>query len=206
MNVFFDKNKIEVGIDEAGRGCLAGPVVCAAVIMPQNIDNEYLYLQNQIKDSKKLSRKKRKELKEFIEFIALDYSVCYKDNVTIDEINIFNATHQCMHDCLNKLNIIPESILVDGDKFNNYYNNNELIEHNCIIGGDNKYISIASASILAKESHDDYIVNLCNNNKELNQYDWINNMCYGTQKHINGIKKYGITNFHRKSFGICKDY
>ena len=196
-------DKLEVGIDEVARGCLAGPVFTAAVIWPKDLDCEY---QNEIKDSKKLSKKKRKFLREYIESNAIDFSVSFKDNTVIDKYNILTTTHMAMHDSINKLNIIPELLLVDGNTFTPYYHNNDIIEHTCIIEGDNKYLPIACASILAKVYHDEYIENLLNNNKDLNKYDWGNNMCYGTQKHINAIKEYGISKYHRKTFGICKDY
>jgi ribonuclease HII len=196
-------NKLEVGIDEVARGCLAGPVFTAAVIWPKDLDCEY---QNEIKDSKKLSKKKRKFLREYIEYNAIDFSVAFKDNTVIDKYNILTATHMAMHDSIKKLNIIPELLLVDGNTFTPYYHNNDVIEHTCIIEGDNKYLPIACASILAKVYHDEYVEMLINNNKDLNKYDWGNNMCYGTKNHINAIKEYGISKYHRKTFGICKDY
>jgi ribonuclease HII len=203
MNKYYDKTKLEVGIDEVARGCLAGPVFCAAVIWPHELDYEY---ENEIKDSKKLSKKKRNFLRHYIEENAIDFSISYKDNNDIDKYNILNTTHMAMHDAIDNLNVIPDLILVDGNSFNPYYHNNELIEHLCIVGGDNKYISIACASILAKEYHDEYIHKLVKNNINLKKYDWENNVCYGTQKHIDAIKTYGITKYHRKTFGICKNY
>ena len=206
MNKFFSKDKVEVGIDEAGRGCLAGPVFTAAVILPKEFDDELHELINQIKDSKKLSRKKRFILRELIENIAIDYSVTFKDNNYIDKHNILKSTQDSMHQSISKLNITPDLLLVDGNYFKPYYNNNELIDNVCIIGGDDKYLPIACASILAKEYHDDYIKNLILKNKNLSIYGWEKNMCYGTAIHINSIKEYGISCYHRKSFGICKDY
>jgi len=203
MNKYFSKNKLEVGIDEVGRGCLAGPVFTAAVIWPKDLDCKY---ECEIKDSKKLSKKKRKFLKDYIEENAISFSIGYKDNTIIDKYNILNATHMAMHDAITNLNIIPELLLVDGNSFNPYYYKNELIEHICIVEGDNKYISIACASILAKEYHDEYIKKLVEDNSDLNKYDWNNNVCYGTKKHIDAIKQYGITNYHRKTFGICNNY
>ena len=195
--------KLEVGIDEVARGCLAGPVFTAAVIWPKDLECEF---ENEIKDSKKLSRKKRKFLREYIEYNAIDFSVGYKDNTIIDKHNILNATHMAMHDCLDKLNVIPELILVDGNSFKPYYYNNDIIEHTCIIEGDNKYLPIACASILAKEYHDEYIKKLLEKDSKLKKYDWENNMCYGTKKHIDAIKEYGITDYHRKTFGICSNF
>ena len=196
-------DKLEVGIDEVARGCLAGPVFTAAVIWPKDLDCE---IQKQIKDSKKLSRKKRNILREYIEYNAIDFAVSYKDNTIIDNYNILNATHMSMHDTLDKLNVIPELILVDGNSFKPYYHNNDIIDHTCIIEGDNKYLPIACASILAKEYHDDYIKKLVECDEALKKYDWVNNMCYGTKKHIDAIKEYGITKYHRKTFGICNKF
>jgi ribonuclease HII len=196
-------DKLEVGIDEVARGCLAGPVFSAAVIWPKDLNCE---IQNQIKDSKKLSRKKRKLLREYIEANAIDFSVASKDNTIIDEYNILNATHMAMHETLKNLNVVPEFILVDGNSFKPYYYENDLIEHVCVVEGDNKYLSIACASILAKEYHDEYIENLLENDSDLKKYDWENNMCYGTKKHMDAINKYGITKYHRKTFGICNNF
>ena len=199
----FYSDKLEVGIDEVARGCLAGPVFCAAVIWPKDLDNE---IEKQIKDSKKLSKKKRLYLKEFIEENAIAFSVTFKDNNIIDKFNILNATQMAMHSAIDNLNVIPELLLVDGDKFKPYYYNNDIIEHVCVIGGDSKYIPIACASILAKVYHDEYIENLVKQNPDLDKYDWCSNMCYGTKKHIDAINKYGITKYHRKTFGICNNY
>lgn len=196
-------NKLEVGIDEVSRGCLAGPVFTSAVIWPKDLDCEF---ENEIKDSKKLSRNKRNLLRDYIECNAIDFSIGYKDNTVIDKYNILNATHMAMHDALDNLNIVPELILVDGNSFKPYYHNKDIIEHICIIEGDNSYLPIACASILAKEYHDEYIKNLIEKEVDLNKYDWLNNMCYGTKKHIDAIKEYGISKYHRKTFGICSHY
>ena len=206
MEKFYSKDKIEVGIDEAGRGCLAGPVFTGAVILPKDFEEEDEDLISQIKDSKKLSRKKRHILRNFIESIALDYAVSYKDNNFIDKNNILKSTLLCMHDSVSKLNIVPELILVDGNTFKPYYHNDELIENICVIGGDDKYLPIACASILAKEYHDDYIKNIIESDEKYTNYGWDTNMCYGTEKHLKGIREYGITKYHRKSFGICSKY
>ena len=206
MLKYFNSEKIEVGIDEAGRGCLAGPVFTGAVILPKDFEDEDIDLISQIKDSKKISRKKRAILKSFIESIAIDFNVSYKDNNYIDKHNILKSTQDCMHESVKNLNIVPELILVDGNYFKPYYNEEELIENVCIIGGDNKYLSIACASILAKEYHDEYIEKILDKDNKLNVYGWDTNMCYGTEKHIQGIKNNGITKYHRKSFGICKNY
>ena len=229
MKKFYKKDVLEVGVDEVARGCLAGPVVSAGVIWPNEIDDDLKIFENQIKDSKKLSRNKRKELRHFIEEYAIDFSVSFVDNKIIDQKNILNATYIAMHDVLDSLNTIPELILVDGNSFKPYYTNkinnsnndsnndykqdinysknmDNLIEHICIKGGDNKYISIACASILAKEYHDDYIKKICESETDVNRYDWQNNMCYGTKKHIDAIKQYGLSKYHRKTFGLCKEY
>ena len=203
MEYFYNKNSLEVGIDEAGRGCLAGPVVVGAVILPEDIE-EYSFEWN---DSKKLSKKKRESLREEIEEVALDYSVSYGDNKLIDKVNILNATHKTMHDCIKKLNITPEYIIVDGNSFKPYFDiNGEIIPHTCIIQGDSKYSSISAASILAKTYHDDFIEDLLLKEPELKNYGWEKNMCYGTETHLNGIKKYGISKYHRRTFGICKNF
>ena len=206
MLKYYNSEKIEVGIDEAGRGCLAGPVFTGAVILPKEFEKEDEDLIYQIKDSKKLSKKKRHMLRNFIESIAIDYSVTYKDNIFIDKNNILNSTLLSMHDAISQLNIVPELILVDGNSFKPYYYNNELIENICVIGGDDKYLPIACASILAKEYHDDYIKNLIESDSKYLNYGWDTNMCYGTEKHLQGIREYGITDYHRKSFGICSKY
>jgi ribonuclease HII len=210
MENYYTEDLLEVGVDEVARGCLAGPVFSAAVIWPKEVDEDLRIFEKQIKDSKKLSRAKRNELRHFIEEVAIDYSVAYIDETIIDYKNILNATYMAMHEAINRLNTTPELILVDGKSFKPYYEDNvkmdNLVEHICIKGGDNKYISIACASILAKEYHDDYIKNLCAQEPELNRYDWSNNMCYGTLKHIGAIKEYGLTKYHRKTFGICREY
>jgi len=206
MNLFYKKNVLEVGIDEVARGCLLGRVYTAAVIWNSELDDT---IDHPImKDSKKFSRKKRLLMEEYIKNYALDYSISYCDEKTIDEINILNSTFKSMHQSLNNLNIDFDHILVDGKLFKPYYNSNdEIISHLCIEKGDEKYYSIAAASILAKVEHDRYIQDLCHKYPDLdNKYDLLSNMGYGTAKHIDGIKKYGTSPFHRKTFGICKDY
>lgn len=205
MKAYYYKEDIEVGIDEVARGCLAGPVYTSAVVWPKEIDPTD---QNIIvKDSKTLSKRKRLILKDYIEENAIDFSVTFEDNKTIDEINILNATFKSMHNSLDQLNMDVEHILVDGNRFKKYTNSkNEVIPHTCITSGDAKYVPIACASILAKVNHDLYIEKLCDENPELYVYDWKNNMCYGTQTHIEAIQKHGISKYHRKTFGICKNY
>ena len=196
---------IEIGIDEAGRGCLIGPVFIAGVILPNNIvelcEEEGIVL----KDSKKVSKKNRLIAKEFIERVAIDYSVVQKDNNVIDEKNILRATLEGMHEVVNNISIKPDKILVDGNHFNIYRDSDgEMIQHECVVEGDNKYMSIAAASILAKTYKDNYIVRLVSETPDLEKYDLINNSGYGTVNHIEAIKMYGITKYHRKTFGICK--
>ena len=196
-------DKLEVGVDEVARGCLAGPVFSAAVIWPKDLNCE---IENQIKDSKKLSKKKRKILRDYIEYNAIDFSVAQIDNTIIDKYNILNATHMAMHKALDNLNVIPELILVDGNSFKPYYYKDYLIDYTCVIEGDNNYLSIACASILAKVYHDEYIETLLEKDSELKKYGWETNMCYGTKIHLDAIKKHGISKYHRKTFGICADY
>ena len=205
MKAFYYENDIEVGIDEVARGCLAGPVYTSAVVWPKEIDPTD---QNIIvKDSKTLSKRRRLILKDYIEENAIDFSVSFEDNKTIDEINILNATFKSMHNSLDKLNLDIDHILVDGNRFKKYTNSkNEVIPYTCIISGDAKYVPIACASILAKVNHDLYIEKLCDENPELDIYDWKNNMCYGTQTHMDAIQTHGISKYHRKTFGICKNY
>ena len=209
MKLFFDDdiNIVEAGIDEAGRGCLSGRVYVGAVILPREFpDDKY----KEIKDSKKLSKKKRTELKEYIEKNAISYSVSYTEPSIIDSKNILEATLDTMHDCVNKLiakGIKPDLLLVDGNRWKMYTTTEgDVIPNQLIKSGDNKYYSIAAASILAKVYHDEHIKFLCNQNPDYNKYDWLNNMCYGTKKHLEAIEKYGITKYHRKTFGICKRF
>lgn len=186
LRPYLDIDNIEVGIDEAGRGCLAGPVVSAAVILPKDFDYPI------VKDSKKLSEKKRKEAYDIIIKNALNYSVSLVLPEVIDKINILQATMLSMHNCLDVLEGFNH-ILVDGNYFNKYKD----IQHTCVIKGDNTYYSIAAASIIAKVSRDDYMKQLHN---EFPKYKWENNKGYGSEEHINMIKEIGITEHHRKSF------
>jgi len=200
----YTPNLLEAGVDEVARGCLAGPVFAAAVIWPRDIDG--IEDHPIIRDSKKLSRKRRDYLREYIESTAIDFSVASVNNQEIDSINIRNAAFLAMHRAIEGLNVTPEFLLVDGNAFTPYLTQDtrDVIEHKCIIAGDDKYQSIAAASILAKVYHDDYIDNLVEENPELSKYNWTRNMCYGTAEHINAIKEHGITPYHRKSFGPCK--
>ena len=193
------------GVDEVARGCLFGRVYAAAVIWRDSSDLDKLLnilrIKNiKLKDSKKLSRKDREFLRYYIENLSLDYSVGWCDSGEVDSLNISNATFKSMHKALDKLTIIPEMILVDGNRFKKYKD----IEHECIIKGDSKITSISAASILAKVYHDQYIIDLIKKHPELKKYDLHSNMGYGTKKHLDAIKKHGITKYHRKTFGICK--
>ena len=211
----YNRNKIEAGIDEAGRGCLAGPVVAAVVILPDKFpDDTY----KQIRDSKKLSEKKREMLFNYITKHASDYAIASSTPAEIDEHNILQATFNTMHKAIHKLSFIPELLLVDGNGFRPFKidsaknkggkdDDNIYVEHRCVKGGDNEYLAIAAASILAKVSRDRYMKALCKANPELDQkYGWIKNKAYGTKQHRKGIEEHGITEHHRKSFGICKTY
>jgi ribonuclease HII len=189
-------NKDEVGLDEAGRGPLFGNVYAAAVIWnPESIPPEKL-----IRDSKKLSKKKRKEAYDWIINNVIDYGIGFSTNEEIDKINILEATKLAMERAINNLKNKPTNLIIDGvgweKKFTDY-------NVNSIVKGDDKFYSIASASILAKENHDLHIENLCQNNQELDEkYNLKKNMGYGTKQHIDGIKKYGYSDYHRKSFVI----
>ncbi len=189
LKKYFDKKLIEAGCDEAGRGCLAGSVFAAAVILPKTFKNKLL------DDSKKLSDKQRKFLRPIIEEHAIAFAVAEVSAEEIDEINILNASFLAMHRAIDKLKTIPETLLIDGNRFRKYKN----IPHNCIIKGDGKYMSIAAASILAKTYRDDYMDAL---HEQFPEYDWLNNKAYGTLKHREAIRKYGITAYHRKSFTL----
>lgn len=183
------KKRLECGTDEAGRGCLAGPVTAAAVILPEKFEHEWL------NDSKQLSLKKRESLRPIIEQHAVTYAVAHIFPEKIDEINILNASILAMHQAIRKLEKQPEFILVDGNRFKTYKN----IDHKCVIKGDSKYMNIAAASILAKTYRDDYMKKIHN---DFANYDWVNNKGYPTQKHRAAIKTYGTTVYHRKSFRL----
>ena len=185
----FSKFKHEAGVDEAGRGSLAGPVTAAAVILGKNFKGKNL------DDSKKLSQSKRLELKKFIEKNALAYSVAFVSSYQIDKNNILNSTFEAMHKSIEGLNIEPDFILVDGNLFKPYRD----LKYKCIIKGDQKYQNIAAASILAKTYRDEYMSNL---HIKFPEYNWIKNKGYGTKFHIDMITKFGRTKYHRKSFQI----
>ena len=205
MAMFYNENDIEAGTDEVARGCLAGPVYAAAVIWPKELDDNLQHMV--LKDSKKLSKKKREDLKDYIEETAIDFSVAFETNEVIDDVNILNASISAMHLAIKGLNVKPDMLLVDGNKFKPYVDEfGDIIPHECFIKGDDKFQSISAASILAKVYHDFYIEELCHKEPELNVYDWASNMCYGTKKHLDAIKENGISKYHRKTFGICRDY
>ncbi len=189
---YLKKNTVEAGCDEAGRGCLAGPVVAAAVILPPDFSNELL------DDSKKLSDKQRYRLRDIIEKEALDYAVAYVPESKIDEINILWASVLAMHQSLDQLKLRPEHIIIDGNKFRPYND----IPYQTVVKGDGKYLSIAAASILAKTCRDDYMLKL---NKEFPHYGWDSNKGYPTKKHRQAIKDTGATVHHRKSFNLLGD-
>lgn len=183
----FSGHKLECGCDEAGRGCLAGPVVAAAVILPENFQCELL------NDSKQLSEKQRNQLRLIIEKEALVWAVAEVDNHEIDKINILNASILAMHKAIDKLSLCPEFIIVDGNKFKSYQD----IPHKTIVKGDSKYLSIAAASVLAKTHRDELMYEL---DKQFPEYDWKQNKAYPTKKHKAAIRKFGATDYHRLTF------
>jgi len=199
-----EKDRLEVGIDEAGRGPLFGPVYTAAVIFPQ--DEEFL--NDLIVDSKKLtSHRKRLMAYDYVKENAIDYSIFAVDEKIIDKLNIFHATYWGTHRALDKLTVIPEHILMDGNKFKPYDRDGEYIPHTCVVKGDNKYASIAAASILAKVERDLFIENICDKYPILEErYNMRNNKGYGTKDHMSGIEKYGVTDKHRFSYKIVEQY
>jgi ribonuclease HII len=186
---FLHPHLIEAGVDEAGRGCYAGAVFAAAVILPNNFFHPLL------NDSKKLNEKDRDILRPIIETESIAFAVASVSNTDIDKINILQATYKAMHLAIDKLNNTPNFLLIDGNRFKAY----PTIPHQCIVKGDGKYASIAAASILAKTYRDEYINNL---HQQYPEYDWINNKGYGTPKHIAAIKKHGLCKLHRKSYNI----
>lgn len=182
----------ECGTDEAGRGCLAGPVTAAALILPEDFINELL------NDSKQLSEKNRDLLKPIIEENALCFSVTHIEPKIIDEINILNASIHAMQECIKKLSPIPNYIIVDGNRFKPVEN----IPHSCIIKGDSKYLSIAAASVLAKTYRDEYMNQI---HEEFPMYNWKQNKGYPTKEHREAIRKYGTTKYHRMSFRLLPE-
>jgi ribonuclease HII len=189
LKPYFNKTLIEAGCDEAGRGCLSGPVFAAAVILPKKFKN------NLLNDSKQLSEKIRYQLRPIIEKDAIAFSVAQVSPREIDKINILNASFLAMHRAIDKLKIPPQLLLIDGNRFNPYKN----IPHQCIVAGDAKYLSIAAASILAKTYRDDYMNNL---HKKFPVYGWDKNKGYGTISHRLAISLYGAVGHHRMSFTL----
>ena len=188
----WSENYVEAGCDEVGRGCLCGPVVAAAVILDDNFE------QNLVNDSKKLNFKTRLELDDYIKNNVKDYAIAELSPAFIDQHNILNASIHAMHNALDKLTIRPELILVDGNKFHPY----NYIPHQCIVKGDSKVLSIAAASILAKNYRDQLMIQL---HDEFPEYGWNKNMGYATKVHIEALKKFGPTKYHRQSFRLNYD-
>jgi len=220
-----DPNIIEIGVDEAGRGPLFGRVYTSAVILPSNkktfgSDSDSNFDYSKMKDSKKFhSKKKITEVANYIKENAIAWSVAYMDESVIDDVNILQATQMAMHKCINEIiqknHMSPENtlLLIDGNYFKpiTLFDKiiNKLVTFNCVCveGGDNKYASIAAASILAKVARDEYIQELCEEHPTLIEYYGLDsNKGYGAKKHLDGIKQHGITIWHRRTFGICKEY
>lgn len=192
---------LEVGVDESGRGPLIARVYSGAVFWDPTVTSEL------IRDSKKLDHRKRLIAYDFIKENCLSYGVGYSEPEEIDQINILQATLRSMHRAIDSCYVIPQHILVDGTHFKVYFDrNDEPVNHTLVTGGDDKYYSIAAASIVAKVERDLYVEKLCDEHTELDLYDIRNNKGYGSKKHLEAIENWGITPFHRKSFGICKKY
>lgn len=189
---FFHKNTIEAGCDEAGRGCLAGPVFAAAVILPADYQNELL------NDSKKLTEKQRNKLRPVIEKEALAWAVEAVSNEEIDEVNILNASFLAMNRAVKKLKIVPEHLLIDGNRFRT----KSEIPFTCMVKGDARFLSIAAASVLAKTYRDEFMEKIA---EEFPEYNWKKNKGYPTKKHREGIKKFGVTKYHRKTFRLLNE-
>jgi len=192
LKLRFSEFEFECGTDETGRGCLAGPVTAAAVLLPENFNLDLL------NDSKQLSEKTREKLRPFIEDLAISFSVTHLEPLIIDEINILNASIQAMHESILKLDPNPLYIIVDGNRFKPI---NE-IPHSTIIKGDSKYMSIAAASVLAKTYRDDYMNKI---HEEFPMYNWKQNKGYPTKEHREAIRKYGTTKYHRMTFRLLKE-
>ena len=189
LEPYYHSGVIEAGCDEAGRGCLAGPVYAAAVIMPRDFRNDML------NDSKQLTEKKRYQLREIIEREALAWAVGIVDNHEIDEINILRASILAMHRALDQLKVRPDEVIVDGNRFYKY----RELPHTTIVKGDGKYMSIAAASILAKTYRDDFMLSI---HKEYPMYHWDKNKGYPAKVHREAIRQYGTTPYHRMSYNL----
>lgn len=185
----FQYDLLEAGCDEAGRGCLAGPVFAAAVILPHNFAHEIL------NDSKQITEKVRYDLRKEIEDNAVDFAVAWVDNEEIDQINILNASFLAMHRAIAQLKTEPGFLIIDGNRFNKYHK----VPHHCIVEGDAKYFSIAAASILAKTYRDDFMLQIAAEHPE---YDWHSNKGYPTIKHRNAVMEHGYTPYHRRTFRV----
>ncbi len=192
LKPFFHKKLIEAGCDEAGRGCYAGPVYAAAVILPKDFFHPLL------NDSKQLLEKERDALRPVIEKEAIAYAVASVDNHEIDRINILKASFKAMHTALDRLSVIPERLLIDGNRFTPYQN----IRHHCIIKGDGIYASIAAASVLAKTYRDEFMKQL---HEQFPHYSWQSNKGYGTLVHRQAIEEFGLCEYHRKSFRLIAE-
>lgn len=189
LESYLNKDMLEAGLDEAGRGCYAGPVFAAAVILPKNFQHPLL------NDSKLLTEKQRNLLRPIIEKESISFAVASVDNNTIDKINILQATYRAMHLAINSLQIQPEFLLIDGNRFKAY----KQLPHQCIVKGDGKFASIAAASILAKTWRDEYMIDL---HSHFPQYNWNKNKGYGTAEHRKAILEFGLSSYHRGSFNI----
>lgn len=189
---FLEEGRIEAGCDEAGRGCLAGPVFAAAVILPASFEHELL------NDSKKLTEKQRYQLRPLIEELALSFAIGIVTHEEVDQINVLNASFLAMHRAIEGLQLKPDHLLIDGNRFKSY----PEITHTCVVKGDGKLYSIAAASILAKTYRDDYMNQI---DVELPYYDWRGNKGYPTQKHRDAIRQYGISKYHRRTFRLLPD-
>ncbi len=189
LQPFFHKNLIEAGIDEAGRGCYAGPVFAAAVILPKD------FFHPMLNDSKQLTEKERDLLRPIIELESIAFAVAAVDNTVIDDINILQASFNAMHLSIDKLQTTPRFLLIDGNRFKPY----KKIKYECIIKGDGKYASIAAASILAKTYRDEFMKKM---HREFPHYGWDSNKGYGTAQHRIAIEEFGLCKYHRKSFNI----
>ena len=219
LKLYHTLGKLEACIDEAGLGPLAGPAFCAVVIWNPFLETIWentsrkKYISNmldKIRDSKKMTPDDRYNLVNFIKDNAIDYQIEHIGVPEIDKYNIRNANFLCMHRALSKLRVVPEHILIDGNSFKPYFpdenNKSYQIPHTTIVKGDDKYIGIAAASILAKTSRDRHILDLVDKNPVLDRYGWEQNFGYSTSKHIDAIKKFGITEHHRLTFGVCKTF
>lgn len=189
---FIEEGRVEAGCDEAGRGCLAGPVVAGAVILPADFRHELL------NDSKKLTEKQRQKLRPIIEEEALAWAVAFVNHDEIDQINILNASFLAMHRAVEQLKQKPEHLLIDGNRFKPY----DGIEHTCVVKGDGKYLPIAAASILAKTHRDEYMEKM---HEQYPQYVWMKNKGYPTKAHRAAIKEYGVSPIHRTSFRLLDE-